>query len=68
MSLTDPALETIANGGHVVNANGYDIGVYADSGGTIKFKWQVEKDDGTREPDRMVKIPSVSSSIDMVFY
>ena len=47
VSVTDPALKTIANGGHVANANGYDIGFYADSGGSTKLKWEVEKYDGT---------------------
>ena len=69
VSLTDPALKTVANGGHVANANGYDIGFYADSGGTIKLKWQVEKYDGTTgNLIAWVKIPSVSSSTDTVFY
>ena len=69
VSLTDPALKTVANGGHVVNANGYDIGFYADSGGTTKLKWEVEKYDGTTgNLIAWVKIPSVSSSIDTVFY
>ena len=69
VSLTDPALKTIANGGHVANANGYDIGFYADSGGTIKLKWEVEKYDGTTgNLIAWVKIPSVSSSTDTVFY
>src|SRR5438034_359618 len=47
VSLTDPALKTVANGGHVANANVFDIGFYADSGGTTKLKWEVEKYDGT---------------------
>ena len=34
VSVTDPALKTVANGGHVANPNGYDIGFYADSGGS----------------------------------
>jgi hypothetical protein len=69
VSLTDPALKTIANGGHVANANGYDIGFYADSGGTTKLKWEVEKYDGTAgNLIAWVKIPSVSSSTDTVFY
>ncbi len=69
VSLTDPALKTVANGGHVANANGYDIGFYADSGGTTKLKWEVEKYDGvTGNLIAWVKIPSVSSSSDTVFY
>jgi hypothetical protein len=69
VSVTDPALKTVANGGHVANANGYDIGFYSDSGGTTKLKWQVEKYDGTTgNLIAWVKIPSVSSSTDTVFY
>ncbi len=69
VSLSDPALKTVANGGHVANANGYDIGFYADSGGTTKLKWEVEKYDGvTGNLIAWVKIPSVSSSTDTVFY
>jgi Concanavalin A-like lectin/glucanases superfamily/Domain of unknown function (DUF2341) len=69
VSVTDPALKTVTNGGHVVNASGYDIGFYADSGGITKLKWQVEKYDGTTgNLIAWVKIPSVSSSTDTVFY
>jgi hypothetical protein len=69
VSVTDPALKTVANGGHVANANGYDIGFYADSGGTTKLKWEVEKYNGTvGQLIAWVKIPSVSSSTDTVFY
>ena len=69
VSVTDPALKTVANGGHVANANGYDIGFYADSGGTTKLKWEVEKYDGTTgNLIAWVKIPSVSSTTDTSFY
>src|SRR5438067_4149558 len=69
VSLTDPALKTAANGGHVANADGYDIGFYADSGGTTKLKWEVVKYDGvTGNLIAWVKIPYVSSSSDTVFY
>src|SRR5207244_10438530 len=69
VNVTDPALKTVANGGHVANTNGYDIGFYADSGGTTKLKWEVEKYDGTTgNLIAWVKIPSVSSSTDTVFY
>src|SRR5205814_4920131 len=69
VSVTDPALKTVANGGHVANANGYDIGFYADSGGTTKLKWEVEKYNGTTgNLIAWVKIPSVSSTTDTSFY
>src|SRR5947208_3458891 len=69
VSVTDPALKTVANGGHVANANGYDIGCYADPGGTTKLKWEVERYDGTTgNLIAWVKIPLVSSSTDTVFY
>ncbi len=32
ISVTDNRFKTVANGGHVVNANGYDIRPYSDSG------------------------------------
>jgi len=69
VSVTDPALKTVANGGHVANANGYDIGFYADSGRTTKLKWEVEKYNGTTgNLIAWVKIPSVSSTTDTPFY
>ena len=69
VSVTDPALKTVSNGGHVVNANGFDIGFYADSGGTTKLKWEVEKYNGiTGNLIAWVKIPSVSSTTDTLFY
>jgi Domain of unknown function (DUF2341)/PQQ enzyme repeat len=69
VSVTDAALKTVANGGHVANAYGYDIGFYADSGGTTKLKWEKEKYDGTTgDLIAWVEIPSISSSSDTVFY
>jgi len=69
VSVTDPALKTLANGGHVANTNGYDIGFYADSGGTIKLKWEVENYNGaTGNLIAWVKIPTLSSTTDTPFY
>src|SRR5438874_4316554 len=69
VSVADPALKTITNGGHVANANGFDIGFYADSGSTTKLKWEVEKYNGTTgNLIAWVKIPSVSSTTDTLFY
>jgi hypothetical protein len=69
VSVTDPALKTVANGGHVANGNGYDIGFYADSGGSTKLKWEVEKYNGTTgNLIAWVKIPTLSSTTDTLFY
>ena len=69
VSVSDPALKTVANGGHVQNANGYDIGFYADAGGVNKLKWEVERYNGaTGQLIAWVKVPSLSSVSDTVFY
>ncbi len=69
VSVTDDALRTVGNGGHVQNANGYDIGFYSDSGGTTKLKWEMESYNGTTGTVvAWVKIASLSSSSDTLFY
>ncbi len=39
---TVPSLATVANGGRVQNANGYDILFTSDAAGTQKLNWEVE--------------------------
>ncbi len=39
---TDPLLKAVANGGHVTNANGYDIIFTADAAGTQKLNHEIE--------------------------
>ncbi|HEY4265159.1 MAG TPA: hypothetical protein VGM72_07570, partial [Micropepsaceae bacterium] len=69
VSITDAALKTIANGGHVQNSNGYDIVFAADNAYVTPYAWQMESYDGTAGTvDAWVQIPSVSSSVDTVFY
>ena len=69
VTFTDPTLKTLANGGHVHNASGYDIGFYLDSGGATKLKWEIERYNGTLgEVDAWAKIGTVSSLNDVVFY
>jgi hypothetical protein len=69
VSITDATLKTIANGGRVANSNGYDIGFYSDSAGTTPLKWEIERyNASTGEVVAWVKIASVSSSVDAVFY
>ncbi len=69
VSATDATFKTTGSGGHVQNANGYDIGFYADSAGTTKLKWEMETYDGSAGTVvAWVKIASLSSSVDTVFY
>lgn len=44
---TDARFKTIANGGHVQNANGYDIRPYSDSGLSSALTYQLKYFDGT---------------------
>lgn len=68
-NFTDATFKTTANGGHVTNSNGYDIGFYSDAGGTTKLKWEMERyNASTGEVVSWIKISSVSSSSDTVFY
>jgi hypothetical protein len=69
VSVTDATLKSVANSGHVAGANGYDIGFFSDSAGTTPLKWEIEKWVATTgELVAWVKIASVSSSADTVFY
>jgi len=62
-------LATVANGGLVQNANGYDIAFYSDSGLTTLLKWETEKYTATTgEVVYWVKIPSLSDSVDTDIY
>ena len=62
-------LATVANGGKVENASGYDIGFYSDAALTVKLKWEIEKWVATTgEIVAWVKIASLSNSTDNVIY
>lgn len=62
-------LKTVANGGKVEDANGYDIGFFADAGLTTRLKHEIEKyDPATGEIVAWVKVPSVSHTVDTVIY
>lgn len=62
-------LATVANGGKVQNANGYDIMFYSDSGLTTKLDFEIEKWDATTgEIIAWVRIPTLSSSSNTVIY
>lgn len=63
-SVTDVNLKTVANGGSVTNANGYDI-IFTDANGA-KLDHELEKYDATTgELIAWVKIPSLSNTVDI---
>jgi hypothetical protein len=69
VSISDPTLATVANGGHVQNANGYDIEVTSDSAGTTKLAWEVEKYNNTTGTwIAHVRVPTVSHTVNTTFY
>lgn len=69
VSITDATLKTAANGGHVQNSNGYDIGFFSDSALTTALYWEMERyTASTGEVIAWVKIPTLSHTSDTVIY
>jgi hypothetical protein len=69
VSVTDAALKTVGNGGHVQNSSGFDIVFYSDSGLTTKLDHEVERYvASTGEVIFWVRIPTASHTTDTVFY
>ena len=70
VDITDNALKTVANSGHVTNANGYDIEFFttSDLSGT-KLSHEIELYDGSAGHIIMwVKLPLVTTASNTVFY
>jgi hypothetical protein len=66
---TDPLLKTVANAGHVNNANGYDIIFTSDAAGTQKLNHEIEFYDGSAGKFiAWVQIPTLSHSADTLIY
>jgi hypothetical protein len=66
---TDPLLKTAANGGHVTNANGYDIIFTSDAAGTQKLNHEIESYNGsTGQFIAWVKISTLLHTTDTVVY
>ncbi|MBP6858197.1 MAG: DUF2341 domain-containing protein, partial [Candidatus Pacebacteria bacterium] len=62
-------LKTVANGGKVQNANGYDIGFYSDSGLTTPLKFEINKWSATTgELIAWIKIPTLSHTTNTTIY
>ena len=69
LSISDPSLETVPNGGHVQQANGYDIVLTSDAAGSNRLNWEVEKyDPMVGSWIAHVKIPALSNVTDTVIY
>lgn len=67
VSGTQPFLKSVANGGHVENANGYDI-IFSTADGLYRLDHEVEKyNPATGEYVIWVRIPTLSTSVDTEF-
>ncbi|MGB2629886.1 MAG: DUF2341 domain-containing protein, partial [Candidatus Omnitrophota bacterium] len=66
-SVTDGDLATVANGGDVANANGYDI-IFTDANGT-RLDHEIESyDPVSGQIVAWIKVPAVSAGADTVIY
>lgn len=61
-------LASVANGGVVQNASGFDIGFYADAGLTTKLNWETESWVSNGSVIYWVQVPTVSNVTDTVIY
>lgn len=65
----DNRFKTVGNGGHVQNASGFDVRPYADSGLTSALSYELERFNATTgEVIMWVKLPTVSHTVNTVFY
>jgi RHS repeat-associated protein len=68
-SSTDPLLKTVANGGHLSSASGFDIIFAADAACATKLNHEVETWNGATGQFRAwVQIPTLSHSADTTIY
>jgi len=66
---TDSLLKTVANGGHVQNANGYDIIFTSDAAGTVKLDHEIEYYNATTgQFVAWLPSPTLSHTTDTVIY
>jgi RHS repeat-associated protein len=64
-----PFLATVANGGRVQNANGYDIVFTSDAAGQVPLDFEIDNYNGTNGTAAFwVRIPSLSHSVDTTIY
>lgn len=69
VSITNNDFKTIANGGYVANASGYDIRWYSDVGRTSAITtWELVSYDGSAGTIVYYVAQGISSSVDTLFY
>lgn len=67
--LTNASLKSVGNGGHVSNSNGYDVWFYSDSALTSRLAAErVSYNASTGAIVCWVKVPTVATAADTVFY
>ncbi|MGO8758759.1 MAG: DUF2341 domain-containing protein, partial [Terracidiphilus sp.] len=69
LSTTDPRLATTANGGHLVNPNGYDLIFTSDAAGENQLPYELEEyNPVTGQIIAWINIPKLSHNADTVIY
>ena len=68
ISGTYSQMATVANGGYVTNASGYDIVFTADAACSSKLNWETESYSPNGQVIFWVNVPVVSHTADTVFY
>lgn len=69
VAITNAALKTVANGGAVTSSSGHDIRLSSDTAGASLYNWEVVAYDGAAGTFiAEMKLPTVSASVDDVFY
>ena len=67
--LSDAALKTVANGGHVQSSSGADIAFYGDAAATQLLPFEIVSYNGaTGSLTAVVRCPNLSHTTDTVFY
>jgi hypothetical protein len=62
-------LATVANGGEVTNASGYDISFYADAAGTTPLRWEMESyDPASGTINAWILVPTLSHTANTTIY
>ncbi|HEX4381237.1 MAG TPA: hypothetical protein VH022_14440 [Candidatus Acidoferrum sp.] len=69
VSLSGTYLKTVGNGGKIQSSSGFDIFFSSDPNGLNLYSWELELFDGSAGTlIAWVRLPSISHSVDTVFY